>query len=78
MKTIKVIQLIDGSTHQSKQSAERHLTNILSSGVCLELFEKLAKKNPLEIKQIFVDHEKSIVKTMQIVRELNEVFELKF
>ena len=73
MKQVKMIRLLDGSLHETKESADRHLTNMLSSGVCLDVFENLSNKSSLKIKQYFVENEGKIEQTMQIVRELNEV-----
>ena len=77
MEVVKRIKLLDCSLHDNKQSAERHLFNMLSSGVCLELFEKLSNKNTLKVKDIFIENEKLIEQTMQIIRELKQLEKIR-
>lgn len=77
MKVVKKIRLIDGSEHNSIQQAERHLYNILSSGTDLELFERLANKSTLKVKEFFILNYNEIQKTMQIITELKEIDNLK-
>lgn len=72
-----MIRLLDCSLHESRESAKRHLINILSSGVCLELFEELAQLNTLAVRNFFVSQPEKIEMTMQIIRELAEVENLK-
>ena len=79
MKKITVYKLLDGSTHETKERAERHLTNILCKGVCLEVFESLADKRKMsDIQDYFVKNSDKIEQTKQIVQELKEVLSEKY
>jgi hypothetical protein len=77
MEIVKKIRLLDGSEHDSKQRAINHLFNILSSGGDLELFDSLSNLSSLKVKNYFIDNASKIEKTMQIIRELKEVDNLK-
>lgn len=77
MEIVKRIHLLDGSDHHSQQSAERHLTNILCSGVCHEVFHKIANTHrTIDIRVYFVENQDKIEQTMEIIRELKQVIEL--
>ena len=77
MQVVNKIRLLDGSEHNNKQQAERHLFNILSSGTDLKLFESLSNKSTLKVKEFFIENYSEIQKTMQIIEELKEVDNLK-
>ena len=76
MKIIKMISLLDGSKHASKEIAQRHLGNILSSGKDLTFMEGLANKNVLHIREYLIENRMQIHKTLQILDELAEVEQL--
>lgn len=79
MQIVKKIRLIDGSEHDSKQMAERHLSNMMSSGVCARVVNALtAERNAIKNQMYIVENESEIIQMMQVVRELNEVRNLKF
>lgn len=70
MKIVNKIRLIDGSEHDSKERADRHLTNL----ICKEkIFEEMAGKNVLKLRDYFMENEALIVNTLQLIRELKEV-----
>ena len=77
MKIEKVIRLMDGSIHTTKDSAERHILNMLSRGDDLKLCEELANKNALKVRDFLIENEVRVNQTMHLVRELNEVMSLK-
>lgn len=77
MEIIQKIRLFDGSEHRSTQQAERHLFNILSSGNDLKLFEALANKSTLKIKEFFIENYSDIVATLQAIEELKNVEQIK-
>ena len=77
MKIEKVIRLMDGSLHTSKQQAERRLLNVLSSGQDLKFFEGMAHKKTLEIRDYLIKNSDQLNKTIQVINELKQVLELK-
>ncbi len=77
MEVVKRIRLLDGSEHTTKQKAERYLFDSLSSGSRLELFDQLANKSSLKVKNIFIDNYNDIVSIMRIITELRELENLK-
>lgn len=77
MEIIQKIRLFDGSEHASKQQAERHLYNVLSMGTDLKLFEALANKSTLKVKEFFIQNYSDIVATLQVIEELKSVERLK-
>lgn len=74
MKIVQKLRLIDRSEHDTKEQAERHVTNML----CREkIFEDMANKNVLKLRDYFVEHEKDIINTLQLIRELKEIQSFK-
>lgn len=73
MKIIKMISLMDGSKHETKQRAETHLVNILSRGEDLAFMEGLTNKNVLQIRDYLAQNRKQMHRTLQILDELAEL-----
>lgn len=77
MRIEKVIVLLDGSKHSTKQQAERHLSNTLCNGACLDLFENIANHPVAHVRAVFIERSELVEQVMQIVRELKEVEQIK-
>lgn len=77
MEVVRKIRLNDGSEHSTKQQAERYLYNVLSGGDNVKLFDTLAHKSSLKIKEHFIDNIQEVKNTIKVINELLEVAELK-
>ena len=58
-----MIQLSDGSKHDTKELADKHIKDILNSD------------KYIDIKEYLIVNQNRVVKVLQLIRELNEIKE---
>lgn len=76
MEIVKMIKLMDGSIHYSKELAIRHLENILAKDLS-HPSQEMEHKSAHFIKNYIYENYNKFVQYMQVLEELKQVTELK-